>query len=483
MDILSEIIAAKRKRISEAKERLPLDQLRERIGDLDGRANFAQALNSTATVNVIAEFKRRSPSKGVINAQARPAELASVYEAAGAAALSILTEEDYFAGSLEDLRQVRQVTSLPILRKDFIIDEYQVYESAAAGASAVLLIVAALDDEALTKLRSLTENELGLTALVEVHTKEELDRAVQCGARVIGVNNRNLHDFNVSVATSMELAEVAPRNAILVSESGLTPDSVRELRAAGYQGFLIGENLMRAAEPGAALREYLAAAGTAVKICGITSLADARAAINAGADLLGFNFYRPSPRYINPDEAAEIVRSLRSEVRRIVSMVGVFVNEPVETVARIAAVVSLDGLQLHGDESAEYCRRLRQLSPGKFLIKTLNGNSNAEVDKFPADALMIDAFDPQLRGGTGRLANWGFGREVATKTSRLFLAGGLSPENVAEAIATVRPYAVDVCSSVETEPGRKSAERMKQFVDAVRSSKLQDATTSAGEGN
>lgn len=482
MDILSEIIEAKRKRIATAKDRVPLDQLREQLVGVSGRPNFAQALRNPARVNLIAEFKRRSPSKGTINSQAQPAEMASIYAAAGAAALSILTEEDYFEGSLEDLRQVRQVTALPILRKDFIVDEYQVYESAAVRVSALLLIVAALDDETLTRLRSLAEDELGLTALVEVHTKDELDRAVKCGARVIGVNNRNLHDFNVSVATSLELAKLAPPDAILVSESGLTPHSVRELRAAGYRGFLVGENLMRAADPGAELRQYLAA-GTTVKICGITSLADARAAIEAGADMLGFNFYPASPRYIIPDNAAEIIKQLRAEMARAVSMVGVFVNAPLETVAQITAEVSLDGIQLHGDETAAYCRRLKQIAPEKFVIKALHGNSIVEVEKYPADALMIDAFDPELRGGTGRIADWEFARDVAAKTPRLFLAGGLSPDTVAAAIAAVRPYAVDVCSSVETEPGRKSAARMKEFVDAVGSSKLPDAHVSAGEGN
>jgi len=137
--------------------------------------------------------------------------MAAIYESAGAAAISVLTEEDYFDGALEDLRQVREVTGIPILRKDFIVDEYQVYESAAARADALLLIVAALDDETLTRLRSITEDELGMDALIEVHTKAELDRALKCGARLIGVNNRDLHTFNVSDATSHLLARFAPR--------------------------------------------------------------------------------------------------------------------------------------------------------------------------------------------------------------------------------------------------------------------------------
>jgi len=497
MDFLSEIIALKKQRVAAAKTRLSLEQVRER-GQVRASANnrnFADALRSYRGINLIAEFKRRSPSKGKINAQADPVAMAQLYESAGAAAVSMLTEEDYFEGSLEDLRQVCEVSSLPILRKDFIFDEYQVYESAAAGASALLLIVAALDDETLRKLRAITEDELGMTALVEVHTKSELDRAVSCGARVIGVNNRDLRTFNVSIYTSLQLIKVVPRDAILISESGLTPATVRQLREAGYRGFLVGETLMRASDPAKAVREFIEPEenhrprSVWVKICGITSIDDARAAIRAGADMLGFNFYRPSPRFVEPQAAAEIIKSIRSEARgtdRSASMVGVFVDESIENVSRIAAEAGLDGIQLHGEEMPEYCERLKELCPQKFLIKALAaraGDGVAIARRYPVDVIMIDAFDEKLRGGTGRVADWSFAREMARTVPRVFLAGGLSPENVAEAIDTVRPYGVDVCSAVETEPGRKSARRMKQFVDAVRSSKLQDETASAGEGS
>src|SRR5712664_488332 len=203
MDFLSEIIAMKRQRLAAAKARAPLERMRELAQHFRAGASphaFAEALRSYSGINVIAEFKRRSPSKGKINSSAAPAAIAKIYEAAGAAAISVLTEEDYFDGSLEDLRRVREATWLPILRKDFIFDDYQVYESAAARADALLLIVAALDDETLAKLRAIAEDELRMDALVEVHTKAELDRALNCGARVIGVNNRDLRTFAVSTA-------------------------------------------------------------------------------------------------------------------------------------------------------------------------------------------------------------------------------------------------------------------------------------------
>jgi len=259
MDLLSEIIASKRLHIEAAKRAVPIEPIRKRADDTRNGAKrhaLSVALSNGEGINIIAEFKRRSPSKGVIRENANAATIARSYNSASAAAISVLTEEKYFAGSLDDLCAVREVVSIPILRKDFIVDEYQVYESAAAGADALLLIVAALDDKTLARLRRLTEEELSMDALVEVHTKEELDRAVANGAKLIGVNNRDLRTFAVSTETSAQLARFAPADAVLVSESGLTPDEVRRLKAEGYQGFLVGEALMRAADPGRQLQLF-----------------------------------------------------------------------------------------------------------------------------------------------------------------------------------------------------------------------------------
>ena len=252
MDLLSEIIASKKLRVEEAKRVVPIERIRQLAGNARigaKRQALLVALGNGNCIHIIAEFKRRSPSKGVIRENADAGTIARIYESSGATAISVLTEENYFDGSLNDLREVREVVSIPILRKDFIFDEYQVYESAEAGADALLLIVAALDDETLARLRRLTEDELGLDALVEVHTKGELDRAVAIGAKLIGVNNRDLRTFNVSTETSVQLAQFAPADAVLVSESGLNPDEVSNLQAVGYKGFLVGEALMRAADP------------------------------------------------------------------------------------------------------------------------------------------------------------------------------------------------------------------------------------------
>jgi indole-3-glycerol phosphate synthase len=259
VDFLSEIVASKQARIKAAKRAVSIERLRKEAAEarIGGKAHaLSAALCDGEAINIVAEFKRRSPSKGIIRENANAATTARSYELSGAAAVSVLTEEYYFGGSLDDLRAVRKAVSIPILRKDFVVDDYQVYESATAGADALLLIVAALDDETLARLLRLTEDELNMDALVEVHTKEEMDRAVANGAKLIGVNNRDLRTFDVSTETSMQLAQFAPADAILVSESGLSPHEVCRLRDVGYRGFLVGEALMRADDPGRQLRLF-----------------------------------------------------------------------------------------------------------------------------------------------------------------------------------------------------------------------------------
>jgi indole-3-glycerol phosphate synthase len=258
-DFLSEIIEKKARRLAASVRARPLEELRRAAEAVRGRAPahaLRAALSDAARVNVIAEFKRASPSKGVINEAAGAGETARAYERGGAAAVSVLTEEDYFRGSLADLAEVKAATRLPVLRKDFIFDDYQVYEAAEAGADALLLIVAALEDEPLVRLRRLAEDVLGIDALVEVHTAEEMWRAGEAGARIVGVNNRDLRTFKVSLDTSAELADLAPSGALLVAESGIRDAAdVARLRGHGYRAFLIGETLMRAGSPEESLRE------------------------------------------------------------------------------------------------------------------------------------------------------------------------------------------------------------------------------------
>ena len=256
---LEEIVAAARARFAVSKATLRSNGMGVKPHQPRGfRENLAKF--SKSGVAIIAELKKASPSKGLIRADFPVAELARELESAGAAALSVLTDERYFQGSLQNLQLASQATGLPCLRKDFIIDEFQLLEARANRADAVLLIVAALTD---TELAHLTRRatELNLDVLCEVHDAGELRRALDAGCDLIGVNNRNLHTFQVDLNTSFELAELMPKNVVKVAESGIeTGDDIARLRQAGYDAFLIGEALMRAASPGEALRESLAQA-------------------------------------------------------------------------------------------------------------------------------------------------------------------------------------------------------------------------------
>jgi indole-3-glycerol phosphate synthase len=258
-DFLSRIVEARRQSVARDSEARPLDVVRGRshVARRDAEPHaLSNKLSREGAINVIAEIKRASPSKGELRGEVDAAALARAYERGGAAAISVLTEGEFFRGSLEDLRRVRAAVSLPVLRKDFIVSDWQVYEAAEAGADALLLIVAALDDATLAHLLRLTEDELGMDALVEVHDASELRRAENCGAKIVGVNNRNLRTFDVTLETSVELARVAAPDALLVSESGLrTRADLERLAAHGFGGFLIGETLMRSDDPESLLRE------------------------------------------------------------------------------------------------------------------------------------------------------------------------------------------------------------------------------------
>jgi indole-3-glycerol phosphate synthase len=235
---------------------------------------FREALAQPGRVNIIAEVKRSSPSAGAICADADPVRFASLYAAHGAAAISVLTEPVYFSGSLADLRSVCAAVSRPALRKDFVVDSHQIFEAAAAGAEAVLLIVASLAPAEILALRTLAEDELGMDALVEVHAESEMRVAIDCGARIIGVNNRNLATLAVDLATSRALARYAQPGRVLVSESGLrTADDLRQLAALGYNAFLMGERLMRASDPAQELEELIAQASLQTQSPGLKEVA------------------------------------------------------------------------------------------------------------------------------------------------------------------------------------------------------------------
>lgn len=264
-NILETILAVKRREVAAAKSARPLAEIAAACRDVDAPRPFAEALRRDAQagepVRVIAEIKRASPSAGAIRAEADPASIAAEYGAAGAAAISVLTDEQFFDGHLSFLARAHAAVDRPLLRKDFLIDPYQVVEARAAGADAVLLIVAALEQDLLVALLAEVDR-LGMGALVETHSEAEAERAVAAGARVIGVNHRDLTTFTIDMGLSARLRSQIPRDAIMVGESGIhSAEDIAGLGDAGVDAVLIGERLMRASSPGQALRELLGGQG------------------------------------------------------------------------------------------------------------------------------------------------------------------------------------------------------------------------------
>ena len=260
-DILKRIVAVKHEEIKAARAARPLAEVRREAEQLGGLRDFEAALRAKIAAGhsaVIAEIKKASPSKGVIRADFRPAEIAAGYEKHGAACLSVLTDAQFFQGTAAYLQQARAACALPVLRKDFMVDEYQVYEARAMGADCILLIAACLEDGQMADLEACAQS-LGLAVLVEVHDGTELDRALRLKTPLVGINNRNLRSFEVTLDTTLGLLKQVPADRLLITESGiLAPPDVQTMRAAQVNAFLVGEALMRAPDPGVALAELFA---------------------------------------------------------------------------------------------------------------------------------------------------------------------------------------------------------------------------------
>ena len=369
----------------------------------------------------IAEFKRRSPSAGDISPRARVDDVVPAYEAGGARAVSVLVD-DAFAGSLDDLRTARATVELPLLAKGFFSTEEHLREVREAGADAALLILRDLDDATAARLMGAAE-ELGLDTLVEAHDEEELGRATLLGARVIGVNARDLGTFRIDRSAQLELVAKAPRDRVVVAESAVhTRAQAAAAELAGASAVLVGTSLMRADEPGAKLRELLSR--PLVKVCGLTRQEDADAAVEAGADLCGFIFAEGSPR-----RAGEVL-----PVPDTVLSVAVFVGEPEEQGA--------DLVQLYEREEGTV--------RGRNGVVLRDGEPVARVADLP-----WEGEDPD---------HW----QKARGDDRLMLAGRLGPDNVRAAIAAVQPWAVDAASQLESAPGVKDHEKVRAYVEEAR---------------
>ncbi len=461
---LEQIVLKTRADLEQRKLVVPFEEQRRLALSQATPRDLLEALKdqSKSRIGLIAEVKRASPSRGMLAPDFDPIELACTYASNGATAISVLTESHFFLGSFEYLAAIKQVVKVPVLCKDFIIDEYQVYEARAYGADAILLICAILDQVQLQRLLKVA-HDLRMCCLVEVHTAEEVQRAIAAGAIVIGINSRDLVTFQMNPNLIRNLRPLIPKDRIVVAESGIHSSAdARRLARYEVQAMLVGEALVTSQDIPMQIRTLLRGANESVqvKICGLRSKDQLRIARDAGVDLLGLMFYEPSSRYIHPEEARELLKTFEDS-HITPDIVGIFVNEEAEYINHIVEQVGLQFVQLHGNESPEFCKRIK-----RPVIKGLRLNRRADlnlIEKYKETSWRILLDTPAVKwGGTGETHDWDLARTVAQQTP-IFLAGGLTPENVAEAIHRVHPWGVDVSSGVEIN-GNKDAEKIRAFV-------------------
>ena len=465
--ILDQIVAQTRSDLAERQQETPLAEVRERALAQSTPRDALAALRAENRIHVIAEVKRASPSKGLLVPNFDPVGLARTYEAGGASLISVLTEPHFFQGASAYLSAIKEAVKLPVLCKDFLVDEYQVYEARAWGADLVLLICAILDDTQLRHLLGVAHN-LGMRCLVETHNAEEVRRAVEAGALIIGVNSRDLRTFEMHPGLIRELRSLIPANRVLVAESGIhTAADARRLARYDIAALLVGESLVKSNDIPGQLANLLRGANreVQVKICGLSDADHLRVALEAGSDLFGLVFYEPSHRYVTPRQARDLVQTL-GETRTQVEAVGLFVNKEADFINEVAEEVGLDIVQLHGTETPEFCQRIRW--PVIKAIPMREASDLGKLAAYRASAwrLLLDTPTPGW-GGSGETHDWSLARQAA-HDQRILLAGGLHPGNVVEAIAQVHPWGVDVSSGVEHEKV-KDAAKIRAFVQQARS--------------
>ena len=478
--ILDKIIEATKIRVAQEKQVESPEAVKTAALALPSDTGFPfEAALRQQDFNFICEVKKASPSKGIIAEHFPYLDIAKEYEVAGAAAISVLTEPDFFKGDKKYLQEIASTVKIPVLRKDFIIDEYQIYQAKVWGASAILLICACLDVPTLTKFRELADS-LGLSSLVEAHDEHEVQMAIDCGARIIGVNNRNLKDFTVDVQNSVRLRNLVQDDVIFVSESGLeTPEDIQVLRDNNIGVALMGETFMRSPNKVEKLA-YLYGPTyytLKVKMCGISKVETIPAVVEAKPDYMGLVF-APSKRQVTVDQAKTLVEELHKQYTKRynngaeqsnndeIKTVGVFVNETLDNLVSIATETNLDAVQLHGDEDEAFIQSLKERTNVE-VWKAVQIRSAADAEAWidsSADMLLFDAYHKDERGGMGEVFDW----SCLDEFERPFmLAGGIDSTNVARAIRTVRPYGIDISSGIETE-GVKDDEKIKAFTNIVR---------------
>lgn len=413
--------------------------------------DFYQALQGDKTVFIL-ECKKASPSKGVIRDNFNPAEIAAVYKNY-ASAISVLTDEKYFHGSFDFLPQVSAVVTQPVLCKDFIIDAYQIQLARFYQADAILLMLSVLDDESYRQLAAVAHS-LNMGVLTEASNAEELDRAIALGAKVVGINNRDLRDLSIDLNRTRELAPRLPAGVTVISESGI--NHYRQVRELGHiaNGFLIGSALMSEPDLNAAVRRVLLGEN---KVCGLTRAQDAATAYHAGAVYGGLIFVDSSPRHVDIAQARAVISGAP------LKYVGVFRDAQSDTIQNIAERLSLAAVQLHGHEDQTYINQLRDVLPASCQIwkalsvsDTLPARHLQHVERYVLD---------NGKGGTGQTFDWSL--LAGESLDNVLLAGGLNADNSGRA-AQLGCAGLDFNSGVESAPGVKDPQLIADVFKTLR---------------
>ncbi|MGI6212659.1 MAG: indole-3-glycerol phosphate synthase TrpC [Anaerovoracaceae bacterium] len=463
-DLLEKISKSNQHLVEEAKKNVSFEEMRSRAEHAALTTGFPfEAVLKEKEISLICECKKASPSRGLLAQDYPYVDIAMEYEEAGAAAVAVVTEPKWYRGNIQHLKEVAEAVHIPVLRKDVIVDEYMIYESRAAGADAVSITASILDDETLKRFIALCDR-LGMTALVEVHDKEGIDRAVRAGARAIGVNNRNLRDFSINVQRSIDLKKQAPEDILFVAESGIgTAMDVRRLRASGVSGALIGESLMKSSYKKYMLNRLKS--DVRVKISGITDSEEITAINRLKPDYIDFIFTLSSRKYITPMKAKELKELLDPDIRTV----GLFLNEDPTTIGRIAESGSIDLIQLSGSESELYIHDVKEFT-GKPVIREVRVTSDDEILRAADSVADLLLFDHRIQGtpGTRRAFRWDALRANRANIHKpFFVGGGIYPETVRDAITWLEPYGLDAGTSLDTG-GLKDPAKMEALIRAVR---------------
>lgn len=463
-NILEKIVIDKRVTVEELKKSLPLESFKDSL--VPTTKDMYQALTRTEDkpyAGFILECKKASPSKGLIRADFNVKEICTIYDKY-AAAISVLTDEKYFQGTYEYLQIVTNTVNCPVLNKDFFIDIYQVYLARYYGADAILLMLSVLSDEEYKELAAVAE-QYNLAILTEISNDEERDRAIALGAKLIGINNRDLRDLSTDISRTFDYAPTIPSNRIIISESGIyTNSQVREL-APAVDGFLVGSSVMAEDDIDLACRKLILGNN---KVCGLTAPQYATMASKSGAVYGGLIFAEKSPRFITAKQAKEIVEQETS-----LNYVGIFVNHAIEEIVALIKELNLYAVQLHGQEDQNYINNLQELLNGNGVTACQIWKAQS-VEKIIPELSLTNIQHSVLDGknaGSGQTFNWQGLADSEQNLSSCFLAGGLNSENIKQVVNLLTEhdlFGLDLNSGVEASPGIKCSEKLKHVFAEIR---------------